>query len=104
MLDGLEGRGTCATVMPTDEDVIGMRFRDTRCNCAHADTRDQFNADKCLGVDLVKIVDQLCDVFNAINVVMRWRRDKRYMRRCVSQARNKGRHFTRRELPALPRF
>ena len=90
--------------MPTDEDVIGMRFRDTRCNYAHADTRDQFNADACLGVDLVKIVDQLCDVFNAINVVMRWRRDKRYIRFRVSQTRNKRRHFARGKLPAFTGF
>src|SRR5436853_1261094 len=104
MLDGLEGRGTSATVVPTDKDVIGMRFRDARCNCAHADTRDQFNADVCLGVDLVKIVDQLCDVFNAVNVVMGWRRDKWYIRFRVSQTRNKRRHFTRGKLPALTRF
>ena len=56
--------------------VVGFRLRHACGNGSYADLRDQLDADRGLRVRVLQIVNQLREVLDRIDVVMRWRRDK----------------------------
>src|SRR5712692_3855272 len=68
---------------------------------SYPDSRDQLDAYARLRVYLVQVIDQLCKVLDAVNVVMRRRRDQRNVRRGVAQLRDERRYFGRWKLSAL---
>ena len=73
MLDGCQRAGTGTAIKAGDGDVIGMRLGDTGGHRTNTHFRDQLDADVGLRIGIFQIVDQLCQVFNGVNVVM-WRR------------------------------
>ena len=50
-----------------------MRLRDARGNRAHADFGHQLHADARVPVAVLQVVDQLGEIFDRIDVVMRRR-------------------------------
>ena len=71
-----------------------------------ADTRlgNQLHADTCLWVDLLEIIDQLREVFDRIDIMMRRWRNQRNARRCVAKFRDEFRHLEARQLAAFTRL
>ena len=53
-----------------------MGFRNARCNRANADLGDQLHGNTRLRVRVLQVVNQLREVFDRINVMMRWRRNQ----------------------------
>ena len=104
MLDGLHGRGSGAAIMTANEDIVGVGFSDARRDSADAKTGNQLDADTRLWVDLAQVIDQLGQVFDAIDVVMRRRRDERHARGGMAQFGDKGRDLAGGQLPTLARF
>ena len=49
-----------------------MRFSDARGDCANACRTDKLHTDPRPRVNLLEIVDQLGQIFDRVNVVMRW--------------------------------
>ena len=86
--DRRDGAGTGAAVVAGNGDEIGAGFRDARSDRADAGMRDQLHRDQRVGIDLAQIEDQLREIFDRIDVVMRRRRDQADARPRVTQARD----------------
>ena len=69
---GLRG-STGAAVETADQHDIGMRLCDACCNRADTDFRDELHADARVTVRILQIMDQLGEIFDRIDVVMRRR-------------------------------
>ena len=93
-----------APVPPTWPEIkiaSALRLRDTRRDRADTRARDQLHADRRGRVDLLQVVDQLREVFDRIDVVMRRRRNQRHARRRVTQTRDQIGDLRPRQLPAF---
>ena len=74
MLDGRPGRSARAAVMAGNHHMVGLGLGHAGGNRADAGFADQLDADAGARVDVFQIVDQLRQVLNRINVVVRrWR-------------------------------
>ncbi len=71
MLDGSQGRSARASVVTRDQDLVGMSLRDPRRDRSHADFRHQLHTDFRGRIRVLEIEDQLRQVFDGINVVVR---------------------------------
>ena len=77
VLDARQGAGARAAVVAGDEDHVGLALGHACGDRADADLRDEFDGDAGGGVDGLQVVDQLGQVFDGIDVVVRRRRDER---------------------------
>ena len=62
---------------------------------------DQLDADARARVDLLQVVDQLRQIFDRIDIVMRRRRDQHHAGRRVAQPRDHLGHLEAGQLPAF---
>ena len=90
-----------AAVVPRDQDHVGLRLRHPRRDRPHPRLRDQLHADARPRVDLLQVVDQLRQVLDRVDVVVRRRRDQAHPRRRMPQLRDQLGHLDPRQLPAL---
>ena len=81
MLDRGQRRSAGAAFIAGDGDVIGARLGDAGRNRADADFGDQLDRDQAGRVDVLQVVDQLRQILDRIDVVMRRRRDQADARR-----------------------
>src|ERR1035438_9367658 len=81
MLDRRERRRARAAVVTADEYHVRVRLGDAGGDGAHADLRDQLHAHARVAVRVLQVVDQLGEVFDGINVVVRRRRNQADARR-----------------------
>ena len=73
VLDRGFGRRPRATIVTGDRDVIRLRFRNPRRDRSDADLRHQLDADRRLRIGVLQIVNQLREILDGIDVVMRRR-------------------------------
>ena len=104
MLDGRPGRGARAAVVPGDHHVIGLALGYACGNRAHADLRHQLDADAGMRCDVFQVVNELRQIFNRINIVVRRRRNQAHAGHRVAQAPDVFRHLAAGQLAALTRF
>ena len=83
MLDAGLRRGAGAAVMAADQDHVGMALGHASRNGADADFRDQLDADARLVIGVFQVMDQLRQIFDGVDVVVRRRRNQTYARRRV---------------------
>ena len=76
-----ERRGAGAAVVAGDQHHVGVRLGDAGGDRADADFGDQLHADARVAVGVLQIVDQLGEIFDRIDVVVRRRRDESHARR-----------------------
>src|SRR5579871_4418918 len=88
MLDRLQRRRAGAAVVAADQHHVGLRFRNSRGDRADADFGDQLHADARAIVGVLQIVDQLREVLDRIDVVMRRRRNQPDARHRVANLRD----------------
>ena len=69
-------RGAGAARVPRDQDHVGLGLGDAGGDRADARARHQLDADPGLRVDLLQVVDQLRQVLDRVDVVVRRRRDQ----------------------------
>src|SRR5580700_2573009 len=81
MLDRGERRGTGAAFVAGDGDVVGTRLRHAGGDGADADFGDEFYGDVAIGIDVLQVEDQLRQILDRIDVVMRRRRNEAHARR-----------------------
>src|SRR5216684_1971855 len=72
VLNGGQGRRAGTTVVPTDGNDVRACFGNARSDDADSGTGYELNANARTGIDGAKVVDQLREVFDAVNVVA-WR-------------------------------
>ena len=76
VLDGGERRGAGAAVMAADEDHVRVRLGDARGDRAHAHLGHQLHAHACVLVGVLEVVDELREVLDGVDVVVRRRADE----------------------------
>src|SRR6266566_3415147 len=104
VLDRGQRRRTGTTVVAADGDDIRARFGNAGGNDADARTGNEFYADARARIHGAQVMDQLRQVFDAVNVVMRRRRNQRRARGGVPDSRDVFADFLRGQLAALTRF
>jgi hypothetical protein len=81
MLERGQRRGTGAAVIAGDGDVVGARLGHAGSHRSDAHFRHQLDRDIGCRVDVLQIEDQLRQILDRIDVVVRRRRDKANARR-----------------------
>ena len=76
VLERGERRGAGAAVVAGDEHDVGVRLGDAGGDGADADLGDQLDVDPGLGVGVLEVVDQLGEVLDRVDVVVRRRADQ----------------------------
>ena len=77
-------RGAGAAVVAGDQHVVGVRLRDARGDRADADLGDELDRDLGVRVGAAQVVDQLLEILDRVDVVVRRRRDQADARRGVA--------------------
>ena len=80
VLDARLRRGAGAAVVAADEHHVGMPFRHAGGNRAHADLGHQLDADARVRVGVLQVVDELRQIFDRIDVVVRRRGNQAHAR------------------------
>ncbi len=101
VLDGTERRSAGAAGIAGDEDGVGVRFGDAGGDGADADFGDQLDGDARLGIDVLQIVDELREIFDGVNIVVRRRRDEADAGDGVAHARDDVIDFVAGKLAAF---
>ena len=94
-------RGAGAAVVAADQHHVRVRLGDAGGDRADADFGHQLHADARVAVGVLQIVDQLRQIFDRINVVMRRRRDESDAGRGVPRLRDPRIHLGAGQLAAF---
>ena len=86
MLDGRPGRCTGTTVMARNNYMVSLALGHTGCNRAYTNFRHQFHADSGVRCHVLQVVNQLGQVFDRINVVVRRWRDQPHARHRMAES------------------
>src|SRR6266404_6191569 len=86
VLDAGLRRGACAAIETADEHNVGMRFGYARRDRANAHFGNELDTDARVMIGVLQIVNQLSQVFDRVNVVVRWWRNQAYTRRGKAHA------------------
>src|SRR5215475_8302123 len=76
MLDRGQRRSAGAALEARDGDMVGARLGDTGGNRADADLRDELDRNVTRRVDVLEVVDELRQILDRVDVVVRRRRDQ----------------------------
>ena len=90
-----------AAVVSGNDDAVRSGFGHAYRNDTDAAFRDELHRDPCRRIQGTQIVDELCQVFDRIDVMMRRRRNKRNSGHSPAHTRYLCRDFVCRELTAL---
>ena len=101
VLDRREGRGARAAVVARNQDDVGVRLGDAGGDRAHAGFGDELDADLGAGIDLLQVVDELGQILDRIDVVVRRGRNEHHPRHGVAQTGDQGGDLVAGELAAL---
>src|SRR5260370_11464463 len=103
-LDGGQRRGAGSAVVPADGDDVGGGFGNARSDDADSGTGYKLYADAGARVHGAKVVDQLSEVLDAVNIVVWRRRNQRRAWGGVADARDVFADLLRGQLAAFARF
>src|SRR5258708_523836 len=101
VLDGGQRRRAGTAVVPADGDDVRARLGYARGNDADARAGNEFDANARARIHGAQVMDQLREVFDAVNVVMRRRRNQRGAWRGVPDSRDVFADFLGGQLAAL---
>ena len=101
VLDGRPGRSAGATIVPSDHHMVTLAFGNARSDGADTDLADQLDADARMRRHIFEVVNQLRQVFDRVNIVVRRRRNQADARNRVAQATDVVRHLAARQLTAF---
>ena len=99
-----ERRGAGAAVVTGDQHVVGVGLGHARRDRAHPDLGHQLHADPGARIDRLEVVDELRQVLDRVDVVVRRRRDELDARHRVAEPRDQLGDLVRRELAAFARL
>ncbi len=101
VLDRRERGGSGAAVVSRDEDVVGAGLGDAGRDRPDAGLRDELDADSRSRIHRLQVVDELREVLDRVDVVVRRRRDELHPRLRVAQPRDEARHLDAGQLAAF---
>ena len=94
-------RSTRTSLGTGDHNQVGLGFSYTRRNGSHSAFGHQLHADLGTGIHILEIENQLSQIFNGINIVMRRRRNQRYARNGMTRTGYYFIYFESRKLAAF---
>ena len=97
VLDRGLGRRAGAAVHAADQHAVGLALGDARRDRAHARLDTSFTRDPGVAVGVLQVVDQLGEVLDRVDVVVRRRRDQAHARRRVAHLGDGVVHLVARE-------
>ena len=97
---GLRARPRAA-VVARDQHHVALALRHARRDRSHAHLGHELHADPRVVVGVLEVVDQLGEILDRVDVVVRWRRDQAHARRRVPDPRDLPVHLVARKLTAL---
>ena len=86
---------------PRDQHHVGVRLRHACRDGADADLGDELHVHACAVVRVLQVVDELLQILDRIDVVVRRRRDQTHPRRGVPRLRDPRVHLVAGQLAAL---
>jgi hypothetical protein len=89
VLDRGEGACARAALIARNRHVIGARLGDAGRDRADADFGNELHRDVARRVHVLQVEDELGEIFDRINIVMRGRGDEAHARRRMAHARNR---------------
>ena len=101
VLERRERRGARAAVVARDEHDVGVRLGHARCDRADPDLGDELDVDARRRVGVLEVVDQLGEVLDRVDVVVRRRRDEADAGRRVTRLGHPRVDLVTGQLPAL---
>jgi hypothetical protein len=93
VLDGRQGRGSGTSVMSRDEHHISLRLGHTGGYGTDPHLGNQLDVHSSGGVGALQVMNQLLEVFDRVDVVMRGRADQPYAGRRVTSTGYPGIHL-----------
>ena len=100
-LDRAQRRRPGAALVAGDGDVVGPRLRHPGGHRPHADLGHELDRHRCPRVGAAQVVDQLLEILDRVDVVVRRRRDQLHARRRVAQLGDVVADLVARQLAAL---
>ena len=104
VLDRGQRRRAGAAVVARDEHDVGVRLGDAGRDRADAGERHELDVDARLGIGVLQVVNELREILDRIDVVVRRRRDQADARRRVADLGNPRIHLVAGQLPAFARL
>ena len=101
VLDRGERRCARASIVAADGDYVGSGLGHAGCNNSYSRAGHQLDADARSRVHGAQVVNQLRQVLNAVNVMVRRGRNQRGSRYRMAEASDVGRDLDRRQLAAF---
>ena len=102
--DRIARRSTGAAVVAADQDLVGGTLGHTGGDGADAGLADQLDRHACAGVGVLKVKDQLCQVLDRVNIVVRRRRDQTDTGRGLTDLGDPGVDLLAGQVTALTRL
>ena len=101
VLDARKRSRTGPARISGNHDEVRVGLRHARGHRPHAALRDQLHPNRSPRIDTLQVVDQLRQVFDRINIVMRRRRDQRHAGLSVTKPCNQATYLVARKLTSL---
>ncbi len=101
VLEGVQRARAGAAVVSGDEDDVGQRLRRAGGDRADAGLAHELDVHPRVRVGALQVEDELLEVFDRVDVVVRRRRDQSDAGRRMPRARHPRVHLRRRQLAAL---
>ena len=101
VLERVERAGAGAAVVPGDEDDVGLGLRHAGGHRAHADLGHELHVHAGLRVGVLQVVDELLEILDRVDVVVRRRGDQAHARRGVPGLGDPRVHLAAGQLAAL---
>lgn len=101
VLDSGPSRSSSSSVVSRDEDVIRLRLRHSRSDDSDSDFGNELDGDSSAGIGTLEVVDELLEILDGVNIVVRGRGDESYSGSGVTGASNGGRNLVTGEFSSF---
>ena len=104
IVDGVTRCSSCTAVITGNKDYLCTGFCHTCCNCSDTGFRYEFDRNTGIFIGIFQVVDQLRQIFDRINIMMRWRGDQADTRCGMTCLCNPWIYLACRQMSAFTRF
>ena len=104
IVNGASGCCTSTSIISGNQDYLCTSLCNSGCNRTNASLRNQLYRNICIFICIFQVIDQLCQVLDGIDIVMRRRGDQGNTRCGVTSFRNPWINLLRRKMSTFTRF
>ena len=104
MPDGIARSSARTAIMARDQDLVSSALGNAGCDGANAGLGNELHGNARIGVCVLQVEDQLCQVFDGIDVMMRRRRNQANARSRLANFGDPGIYLLTRQVAAFARL